>query len=710
MAQRLEPVVKIENSLNNPMKNIKKPNRKRPEPLLDAERRKDTGVTKLTHRDDGDLSGYKKKALYALVVLIFFFAVVVTRLWYLQVQQGEYYSELADSNRVRSIEIAAPRGNIYDRKGREIVTNRPSFNVVWIRENNKINDEWLKSLTKILGQDASTILEKIRKMTGVPGHVPVRLAEDISWETVARIENNRMYLPEIKIEVVPLRIYHYGNLASHLIGYMGEISKAELDKVDQRLYRGGDLVGKMGLERLRDSDLRGEKGHDYMEVNALGFEQKNLKGDEPLPGRDLHLTLDVELQKIAEEEMALGNRAGAVVAMEANTGRMLALASAPTLHLDEFVGGISQKDWQGMLSNPLHPLVNKLVQGQYPPASTYKTVTALAGLAEGVITPDTTIHCGGSLQFGNRVYRCWKKGGHGAVSFKRAVAESCDVYFYQVGIRLGVDRLARYANLFGLGSTTGIEMEHEKPGLIPTSEWKKKRYGKPWQEGETLSVAIGQGFDLATPVQVAVMTMVIANGGTRYKPAIVEKALDPDGKVVNSFSPEVLSRLSGQGKNLKLVREGMVEAVNSRRGTGREAQIDSQGIIVGGKTGTAQVVRLAQYKGLKEANIPYEYRDHAWFTCFAPAANPEIVVTVLVEHGLHGGSASAPIAAKILNRYFEDKFKEQQGPVPEKATTGKSPGNRVLLTPDMIEEADDSPPDDDTGGDIPPPQPDEAQQ
>jgi len=702
--------VTIENPLNDSMKNIKKPNRKRPEPLLDAERRKDTGVTRLTYRDDGELGGYKKKALYSLVVLIFFFAVVVTRLWYLQVQQGEYYSELADSNRVRSIEIAAPRGNIYDRKGREIVTNRPSFNVVWIRENNKINDEWLKSLTRILGQDASTLLEKIRKMTGVPGHVPVRLAEDISWETVARIENNRMYLPEIKIEVVPLRIYHYGNLASHLIGYMGEISKAELDKVDQRLYRGGDLVGKMGLERLRDSDLRGEKGHDYMEVNALGFEQKNLKGDEPLPGRDLHLTLDVELQKIAEEEMALGNRAGAVVAMEANTGRMLALASAPTLHLDQFVGGISQKDWQAMLSNPLHPLVNKLVQGQYPPASTYKTVTALAGLAEGVITPDTTFHCGGSLQFGNRVYRCWKKGGHGAISFKRAVAESCDVYFYQVGQRLGVDRLARYANLFGLGSATGIEMEHEKPGLIPTSEWKKKRYGKPWQEGETLSVAIGQGFDLATPVQVAVMTMVIANGGTRYKPAIVEKVLDPDGKVVSSFSPEALSRLSGQGKNLKLVREGMVEAVNSRRGTGREAQIDSQGIIVGGKTGTAQVVRLAQYKGLKEANIPYEYRDHAWFTCFAPAANPEIVVTVLVEHGLHGGSASAPIAAKILNRYFEDKFKEQQGGASEKSATGKVPVSRVLLTPDMIEEADDSPPDDDTGGDIQPPQPDEAQQ
>jgi len=311
------------------MKNLRKLNRKRAEPLLDAERKKDSGVTRLPQRDESDLSGFKKKALYSFVIIIFFFALAITRLWFLQVQQGDYYNLLADSNRVRSIEIAAPRGNIYDRKGREIVTNRPSFNVVWIRENNKINDEWLKRLTLLLRVDATTLLEKIRKMAGGPGHIPVRLAEDIDWETVARIENNRMYLPDIKIEVVPLRIYHYGNLASHLIGYMGEINKAELDKADKTLYKGSDLIGKMGLERLRETDLRGEKGHDNMEVNALGFEQENLKGDEPLPGKDMYLTLDVELQKIAEEEMAVKNRAGAVVAMEANTGRLLAVASAP---------------------------------------------------------------------------------------------------------------------------------------------------------------------------------------------------------------------------------------------------------------------------------------------------------------------------------------------------------------------------------------------
>ena len=695
------------NLFGNSMKNLRRLNRKRAEPLLDAERKKDSGVTRLTQRDESDLNGYKKKALYSFVIIIFFFAVIITRLWFLQVQQGDYYNQLADSNRVRSIEIAAPRGNIYDRKGREIVTNRPSFNVVWIRENNKINDEWLKRLTGLLRQDATTLLEKIRKMAGEPGHIPVRLAEDIDWETVARIENNRMHLPEIKIEVVPLRIYHFGNLASHLIGYMGEINKAELDKADKTFYKGGNLIGKMGLERLREPDLRGEKGYDNMEVNALGFEQQNLKDVEPLPGRDLHLTLDVELQKIAEEEMAAKNRAGAVVAMEANTGRLLVAASAPELQLEEFVGGISQKAWQGMLDNPLHPLVNKLVQGQYPPASTYKLVTAFAGLSEGIVTPDTTIFCPGHYQFGNRTYRCWKKGGHGSVSFKRAVAESCDVYFYQVGQKLGVDRLARYARMFGLGEKTGVEIEHEKPGLIPTTEWKRKRYNTKWHEGETLSIAIGQGYDLATPLQIALMTSVIANGGTLYKPTVVEQVIDPDGKMTSSFKPEVLSRLSGQGRNLKLVREGMVEAVNSRRGTGREAQVDTQhGIIVGGKTGTGQVVRLAQYIHLKEEDIPYKYRDHAWFTCFAPASNPEIVVTVMVEHGLHGGSAAAPIAAKILNQYFEDKSKRQGE---ETGAQGGRAAQRVILSQDMIEEGAAPPVEDSEEGETAPaPQPNES--
>jgi penicillin-binding protein 2 len=659
------------------MKNMRKRNRKRSKPVEDIDRRLDAGKIKITQRDDRELDFFRRRATYSSVVLIVFFAILIARLWYLQIQQGEEYKKLAENNRVRYLEVVAPRGNILDRRGREIVTNRPSFNVVWVREDNRLDDKLIKEVARILDVDVSELLARIRKMAGTPGHFPVRLAEDIDWEKVAYIENNRMELPGIKIEVVPLRVYHYGNVASHVIGYLGEINKKELSKVEPGVYRGGDMIGKMGLERLREKDLRGEKGRLYMEVNALGFEQRNLKGLDPLPGNDLQLTLDVDMQRAAEEIMMAEEKSGAVVAIEVNSGRLLVLASSPVLELDKFIGGISHKNWQEMLDNPHHPLLNKVVQGQYPPASTYKMVTAVAGLGEGVINPDTIIYCPGYYRFGNRTYRCWKHSGHGAVNLKRALSESCDVYFYQVGQRLGVNRLAGYAARLGLGKKTGVEMEHEKAGLIPTAEWKMKRYGKPWQEGETLSVAIGQGFDLVTPLQLALVTATIANGGTLYKPSLIKTVRDPDGRVLEQFKPTVLGRFTGQGRNLQLVRNGLIEAVNGRRGTGRRARFEN--ITVAGKTGTAQVVRLAQYKHLKEEDIPYKYRDHAWFTCFAPAENPEIAVTVLVEHGLHGGSAAAPIAKAVLEKYFVDRLQD-----PEEVTTVILPG-RLLENTDALQ-------------------------
>lgn len=659
------------------MKNIRKHNRKRSKQAEDIDRRRGVGKIKITQRDDGELDYYRRRAMYSSVVLIVFFAVLIARLWYLQIQQGDEYRKLAENNRVRYLEVAAPRGNILDRRGREIVTNRPSFNVVWIREDNRLDDELIKEMARILEVDVSDLLARVRKMAGTPGHFPVRLAEDIDWDKVAYIENNRMELPGIRIEVVPLRVYHYGNVASHVIGYLGEINKKELSRAEPGVYRGGDMIGKMGLERLREKDLRGEKGRLYMEVNALGFEQRNLKGLDPLPGNDLQLTLDVDMQKAAEEIMMAEEKSGAVVAIEVNSGRLLMLASSPVLEIDKFIGGISHKNWQEMLDNPYHPLINKVVQGQYPPASTYKIVTAVAGLGEGVINPDTIIYCPGYYRFGNRTYRCWKHSGHGAVNLKRALSESCDVYFYQVGQRLGVNRLAGYAKRLGLGRKTGVEMEHEKAGLIPTAEWKMKRFGKPWQEGETLSVAIGQGFDLVTPIQLALMTATVANGGTLYRPSLIETVRDPEGRVLEQFTPTVLERFSGQGRNLQLVRAALVEAVNGRHGTGRRARFKK--ITVAGKTGTAQVVRLKQYKHLKEDEIPYKYRDHAWFTCFAPAENPEIAVTVLVEHGLHGGSGAAPIARAVLEKYFADRLQE-----PEEVTTVILPG-RLLVDSNVLQ-------------------------
>ncbi len=611
-------------------------------------------LEELNEHDDVALDSLKRRLVAVGVLILCFVLLIFSRLWFLQIYKGEEYKSRADNNRVRMSDLAAPRGSIVDRDGREMVTNRPFFNVVLVREDSNDVDKLLKKLASALDVEISLLWEKIREVEHKPRHIPIRLLEDVDWETLAYVENHNQEFPGIRIETIPARVYHYGDLAAHAIGYLGEISLKELESRDPDLYGGGDLIGKMGLERLREKDLRGEKGTSYTEVNAKGFEQQLLKDVKPLPGNDIQLTLDVELQKVAEDLMRAGEKAGAVVAMEVKTGRMLVLASNPVLPLEQFVGGISHKNWNALLDNPKHPLINKVVQAMYPPGSTYKMITAMAGLATGVIDPDTVLYCPGHYSFGNRRYHCWKRGGHGAVNLKRAVSESCDVYFYQVGLRVGVDKLAEFANKFGLGHKSGIELEHEKSGLTPTKEWKKKNRGRKWQDGETLSIAIGQGFNLVTPLQICLMTATIANGGKQYLPQLIEKVTDPDGKILEQFEPVLTDELKGQERHLDEIREGMVEVVQGKRGTARKVRIE--GLTIAGKTGTAQVVRLAQYKHLKEEDIPYKYRDHAWFTCYAPAEDPEIAVTVLVEHGLHGGSGAGPVARAVLAKYFEERL------------------------------------------------------
>ena len=492
-------------------------------------------LEELNESDDVNLDSLKRRIILAALVVTVFVALILSRLWFLQIYKGNEYRARADNNRVRVSEVAAPRGSILDRKGREMVTNRPSFNVVLVREDSNDVDTLIKELAQALNLNISDLWDKLREAEGKPRHLPIRLLEDVDWATLAYVENHNHDFPGIRIETTPARVYHYENVAAHTIGYLGEISKKELEARDSEIYSGGDLIGKMGLERLRETDLRGEKGSSSSEVNARGFEQQLLKNIPPLPGNDIQLTLDASLQQVAEKLMDTGDRAGAVVAMEVKTGRMLVLASNPVLPLNQFVGGISHKNWNALLENPRHPLINKVVQAMYPPGSTYKMMTAMAGLATGVITPETVFYCPGHYYFGNRRYHCWKRAGHGAVDLKRAIAESCDVYFYQVGLRAGVDNLAKMANKFGLGSKSGIEMEHEKGGLTPTKAWKLKRHKQKWQEGETLSVAIGQGFNLVTPLQICLMTATIANDGTQYKPQIIEKISDPDGHVISQF-------------------------------------------------------------------------------------------------------------------------------------------------------------------------------
>ncbi|MBW6519668.1 MAG: penicillin-binding protein 2 [Desulfoarculaceae bacterium] len=609
----------------------------------------------ISEHDQAALDALRKRVLGAGLVIVFFAAIILLRIWFLQIHKGEEYKNRAENNRVRIREVAAPRGDILDLKGKELVTNRPSFNVVLVREDSNDIDDLLKRLSMVLKDDVSVLWDRIREAESKQRHIPVRLKENLSWDTLAYLETHNMEFPGIRIEVLPRRLYHYGDMAAHVIGYLGDISRKDLQEAGSDYYRGGDLVGKMGLERLREKELRGEKGSSSSEVNARGFEQQLLARVEPVPGNEVRLTLDLDLQQVAEEIMDTDGKAGAVVAMEVKTGRLLVFASTPRLHLEDFEGGISTKKWKTLLENPKHPLINKPLQAMYPPGSTYKMVTALAGLAKGVINKDTTFFCPGHISYGNRRYHCWKRGGHGTVHLKRAISESCDVYFYNVGMRVGVDGLAEYANKLGLGAKTGVALEYEKSGLIPTKEWKKKKYGEKWQDGETLSLAIGQGFNLLTPLQLCQMTAALANGGKRYLPQIIESVTDADGHVLESFAPQLTGELQeDEKKYLELIREGMTEVVQGARGTARNARIE--GITVGGKTGTAQVVRLEQYKHLKEEDIPYKYRDHAWFTAYAPAEAPEIAVTVLVEHGLHGGSGAAPVVRAVMEKYFADRI------------------------------------------------------
>ena len=625
-------------------------------------------IEDLAEHNEAALDSLKKRLIAPFVIILIFFGLIMLRLWSLQVIDGEEYAKRADTNRVRERQIAPPRGRILDRNGVEIVTNRPAFNVVMVRESKMDVGSLLEKVAPVLKEDITGLWARVREAKNTAAYEPVILKEDIDWQTLAYLENHKHDFPGVRVELQPMRVYHYQDLAANVIGYLGLISKRELEKSDDLFYRGGDIVGKAGIEKLREKDLRGEKGKRSSEVNSRGFEQRLLDKVDPLPGNDLYLTLDVGLQQMAEGLMNVANKAGAVVAMEVKTGRLLVAASTPSIHIEDFVGGISVKNWKALLENPRLPLINKVVQATYPPGSTYKMISAFAGLAEGVIDEDTVFYCTGKHKFGNRHYRCWKRSGHGPVNLRRAIAESCDVYFYEVAERIGVDTLAKYARMFGLGVKSGVEIEHEKNGLVPTREWKKKVKKQSWMKGETLAIVIGQGFNLTTPLQICMMTATLATKGKLYQPQIIEKVVDADGKVIEQFEPKLISEIKIKNKDyfFELIRRGMEDVVQGARGTARKVKIE--GLTIAGKTGTAQVVHLSKSKGLKDHEIPYKERDHAWFTAYAPAEDPEIAVTVLVEHGQHGGSTAGPIVKAVLKEYFRDRLEAAEAEEPEKDT------------------------------------------
>jgi len=598
-----------------------------------------------------DSDWYRQRISGVMICVLVAFAVILVRLVYLQVIMGEKYHTLSLNNRIRLQSIEAPRGFILDRKGRLLVDNRPSFDINIILKDAGSVRQTIDKLARHLDVPPQDLMNKITENKGASAYKPILLKQDIGRDALASVEANRYDLPGVDVNVKLRRHYLNSRGASHLIGYLSEINATELASGRYPGRRRGDFIGKYGAEKAYEKYLRGVRGGRQVEVNASGQVVQVLKTVNARAGENIYLTIDRDLQ--AKAESLLQGVAGAVVAMEPDSGRILALASSPAFDQNIFEGGMSHEQWDTLISNPFRPLENKAIQGEYPPGSTYKIVTALAGLQEGVIDENTEFFCPGYYRFGNRTYRCWKKGGHGGINIIKALEESCDVFFYQVGQQLGVDRLAWYAKACGLGAPTGINLDREAGGLIPTAAWKKKRTGIAWQEGETLSVAIGQGFNLTTPLQMAGLIAAIANGGTRYKPMILESVTAADGRLLKRNQPQVVGKIPVKPATLALVRRGLWEVVNGEHGTARGSRLPD--IEISGKTGTSQVIGRKKDDPFGEEQKPAHLRPHAWFVAYAPSTAPKIAVAVLVENGEHGSGAAAPVARELIKSYLRRK-------------------------------------------------------
>ena len=603
------------------------------------------------------LNSHESAPLHRRFRIMFIFVVIALsllslRMGYLQVIKGEELRQKSEDNSIRLRKIVPIRGVIMDTHREILADSQYSFDILFVP--GRIGD--IQSVADRLGFLYREASLDFAREAFTPGKLrpfaPVRLEKNISREKLAIVETHTLDLPGVSVDVVPIRRYSGGEMMAHLIGYTGEISREELDKDESETYTSGDLIGKSGIEKYLDTYLRGVSGIEQIEVNALGKETKVLGRDDPEPGHNVVLTIDALLQKVAWD--ALAGRPGAVVVMSPRDGSVLAMVSSPSFNSTLFSGGISKQDWKKLSDDPLHPMENRVIAGQYPPASTYKMIVAAAALQEGLITPETSFQCDGFYELGNRKYRCWHKGGHGRISLHRAIVQSCDVYFYHVGKLIGVDKLAEYARRFGLGASTGITLPREKSGLVPTREWKQMRFKEPWQIGETISVSIGQGYNLVTPLQLVTAYSALANGGIVWRPRLIERIEAVDGQVIKAFAPEKTSVVPISANVIEQLKKALWGVVNEEGGTGRAAR--RRDAEVAGKTGTAQVIGLPDdEKARKSRFISSRYRDHALFVCFAPVNDPEIAIAVIIENAGHGGSAAAPVARKILDAYFDRK-------------------------------------------------------
>jgi penicillin-binding protein 2 len=593
-----------------------------------------------------------RAGIVAVVVLL------VVGFWQLQVVRSEYYADLAEKNHIRTLPLMAPRGQILDRDGRPLGDHYASFSVILVRERIQEIRELLPTIALGLSLDAAWLEDYLAKFADAPPYQPIVLKDEASLADIAFVEAHRTDIPELELILMYRRRYPLGGSGAHLIGYVGEANKEE---VESRGYAMGTVVGKMGLERRYDNLLLGENGERRVIVDSLGKEKAKLEGKPAKSGRHLVLTLDSDLQRAAEA--AMEGRQGGLVALDPRTGDVLAFVSHPTFDPNLFAVRVSTDEWRALTDDPAKPLLNRVTQAQLSPGSVFKIVVATAALEERFFDkhPNFTVTCPGYANHYGRVFRCWVPNGHGTVNLHRAIVESCDVFFYQLGRRLGIETLARYAEKLGLGKPTGIDLPGEKPGLVPSPEWKLRTQKVPWWDGETISVAVGQGPLLVTPLQLAYALGGIASGGIFAKPRLVLEEGADAGVRREPVRPEpVLRRVPLRPETVTVITDALWGVVNEG-GTGVAARLPD--IDVGGKTGTAQLVGYDTLKRLGR-NATGTLTDNAWFIGLAPRRNPEIVVAVLLEHGLHGASA-ARVAREVIRAYYE----KVHGPVTKPVET-----------------------------------------
>jgi penicillin-binding protein 2 len=602
------------------------------------EQERDEAILPSRLRDDPKFAAGRIAFFQYLTVGVFLF--LLAGFWELQIGNPDFYSERAERNRIKALPILAPRGKILDRDGRVIVDNHASYSLILSREN--LKPEHLRLIAEGLNLDYADLEARVRRFERTrPKYEPIIIKEELTPGELAFVEahRHREDFPEMELIHAHRRLYPRNGLAAHVVGYIGEVSETELNTLEFASYRQGDVIGKAGIERYYNRTLMGVDGQRRVVVDSLGREREVIGIQEATPGQDLQLTLDLDLQAVAE--LAMEGRRGAVVALDPRNGEVLAMVSRPAFDPNKFAGRIRSGDWRALVEDPDRPLLNRAIQAQLAPGSTFKPIVALAGLETGAIDPEFTVHCPGGATFYGRYFKCHLRGGHGAVSLYKGLVQSCDVYFYNVGNRLGIDKIAEYAELVGFGRKTGIDLPHEAAGLVPSSAWKIRNFRQKWYAGETISVAIGQGALTVTPLQLAYAIGGLAMGGVWHTPHLLKQAQAPPPRVAHidvSHAIEIVDALWG------VVNDG---------GTGGRARIP--GIEVCGKTGTSQ---LASNAVLKSAKLAEALKDNAWFVGFAPRQSAEIVVVALFEGGEHGYMA-APIVRDVIKAYFDKKARTE---------------------------------------------------